>query len=126
MLLIDLADPEYRCPISLEELEYPLQTPCGHNFEAHNIYGWLEQHLNCPCCKAELNFGDLEPNAELREAIQLAKRSLALENKAKTMIFSVIEQEQLDMECAQQLAREYALLDEQERSDAAYARTLAI
>ena len=135
MLLIDLNDLKYHCPITLELFEYPIKTPCGHNFEAEHIYGWLEQHLNCPCCKTHLTFDELELNEELRRQIQYTKRALALEAALASVlksapsgpvIFSTLGQEQQDAAFALELAREFALLEEQERSDAAYARTLTV
>lgn len=39
------------CPISMEEMEYPKNLKCGHEFETVAIEQWLIDNNTCPVCR---------------------------------------------------------------------------
>jgi len=118
------------CPISLEAIEFPVETLCSHVFEAAHIYTWIEQHSNCPLCKAPVVDSDLEFNQDLYDKIQMAK---SIPTAQPALVFSALKPiienepkkaEDLDPEYAQILAKHFMLKELQENFDAKYAQAL--
>jgi hypothetical protein len=44
------------CSIDLDDYEELVKTPCGHLFEASNLYNWISLYKNktCPLCRSKL------------------------------------------------------------------------
>ncbi|KAH0944146.1 hypothetical protein HID58_003783 [Brassica napus] len=63
---------ELECAICLNEFEddetLRLLPKCDHVFHPHCIDAWLEAHVTCPVCRANLSEGEpVEPDLELQE-----------------------------------------------------------
>jgi hypothetical protein len=43
------------CPISLDKMENPAKTSCGHVFEKENIIMWIREKRTCPICRKKLD-----------------------------------------------------------------------
>jgi hypothetical protein len=43
------------CPISLEKINNPVKTSCGHIFEKENIILWIKEKRTCPMCQKKLD-----------------------------------------------------------------------
>lgn len=65
-----LVEDLYLCPITMEILEEPLVSNCGHTFEKSAINDWMKKNKNCPVCKTEIK--KTVPNFALK-AIVLIK-----------------------------------------------------
>jgi hypothetical protein len=56
---------EVECSVCLSSMTSPVRTACGHVYHAECLAQWLNEHNNCPMCRAELVDGVV---AELEEA----------------------------------------------------------
>ncbi len=43
------------CPITLEKINNPVKTSCGHIFEKENIILWIREKKTCPVCRKKLD-----------------------------------------------------------------------
>ncbi|KAL8050726.1 hypothetical protein ABFX02_06G099400 [Erythranthe guttata] len=65
--------PSFYCPIKLDIMEDPVETPAGHTFERAAIEKWLmsaEGNSLCPMTKMPLSRSSLRPNRVLRQSIE--------------------------------------------------------
>jgi len=55
------------CPISLDYIQHPVLTRCGHKFDKSSLEAWLQRNNTCPTCRASpviyssLSFIDAHP-----------------------------------------------------------------
>jgi len=50
--------------------EAVISNKCGHSFSHKTITAWLASQSKCPICKSDMTPSDLNPNFQLREAIE--------------------------------------------------------
>ncbi len=65
------AKPDWRlkCPISLDVMRFPMQTPCGHIFDSHNIISEVCNRGKCPLDRQPVSLSELVPEEALRREI---------------------------------------------------------
>uniref|UniRef100_A0A8C8SPV1 Zinc finger protein RFP-like n=1 Tax=Pelusios castaneus TaxID=367368 RepID=A0A8C8SPV1_9SAUR len=68
---------EATCPICLEYFREPVTLPCGHNFcQACISQCWegSDTDISCPQCRETVKSGNLRPNRQLANVLEIAKR----------------------------------------------------
>uniref|UniRef100_A0A8C8SBL6 RING-type domain-containing protein n=1 Tax=Pelusios castaneus TaxID=367368 RepID=A0A8C8SBL6_9SAUR len=68
---------EATCPICLEYFREPVTLPCGHNFcQACISQCWegSDTDISCPQCRETVKPGNLRPNRQLANVLEIAKR----------------------------------------------------
>lgn len=59
------------CPITYELFFHPVTTRrCQHTFEMKAIHEWLDEHKECPLCRAPLSKNKLYPNIQIEQKIK--------------------------------------------------------
>lgn len=61
---------KFFCPISLDIMQFPVNTPDGHTFENSHIVQWLNENSTNPLTREPLKKEDLTHNVKLREEIE--------------------------------------------------------
>ncbi|XP_067321610.1 zinc finger protein RFP-like [Anolis sagrei] len=66
---------ELACPICLEYFKEPVMIiSCGHNFcQSCLDQCWEEKEASCPQCREEVQEGDVKPNRQLANLVEIAK-----------------------------------------------------
>lgn len=66
----DRPPPAYRCPLTLQLMDDPVNDGCGHCFERRAIQDWLEYSDVCPISRKPMSYNDLFGNGHLKARIQ--------------------------------------------------------
>ncbi|KAL7715562.1 E3 ubiquitin protein ligase hrd-1 [Entamoeba marina] len=61
---IEDSDDDRTCIICRDEMVEGVRLKCGHCFHADCIKDWLERSTNCPVCRSEVEFEDMEEGNE--------------------------------------------------------------
>lgn len=72
---------DFICPISMEIMEDPMSTSCGHIFDRKSIESWLNKQNICPICRDNISF--LSQEISLKENIRqykLSEQKVSLED----------------------------------------------
>nr|XP_008104092.1 PREDICTED: zinc finger protein RFP isoform X3 [Anolis carolinensis] len=65
---------ELSCPICLEYFKEPVILSCGHNFcQSCLDQYWEEKEASCPQCREKVQGGDIRPNRQLANVVELVK-----------------------------------------------------
>ncbi|XP_062825378.1 zinc finger protein RFP-like [Anolis carolinensis] len=65
---------ELACPICLEYFKEPVILSCGHNFcQSCLDQYWEEKEASCPQCREKVQGGDIRPNRQLANVVELVK-----------------------------------------------------
>ncbi len=77
-----------QCPLSYEVMENPVtgNADCRHTFERIWIEQWLNEHQTCPMCRKALTIANLQPNAIIRRACQIANRGESVNEADMTFL----------------------------------------
>jgi len=85
-----------RCPISIEEIQNPATTPCGHTFEQKEINDWInkkEADCACPVCNAKIAGLTLAVDIQKRDMFQQI-RTLLGQLKAQSQLIEQLRLEE--------------------------------
>uniref|UniRef100_A0A803SLE2 Tripartite motif containing 39 n=1 Tax=Anolis carolinensis TaxID=28377 RepID=A0A803SLE2_ANOCA len=65
---------ELSCPICLEYFKEPLSLSCGHNFcQSCLDQCWEGKEASCPQCREKVQEGDIRPNRQLVNVVEIVK-----------------------------------------------------
>ncbi len=101
----------FSCPLSLDTLEDPAMTKCGHTFERTKIELWLQSKNTCPLCRKNITIGGLATNRMVKQAIDILKQrgrttdgSVAVANENERAIVSEAVEQLRSQTCAKKSA----------------------
>ncbi len=61
---------DFKDPISLEIMEDPVITKCGHTFEKGTLNTWLQTNNYCPTCRVNVNRSQISNNYAVKSMIE--------------------------------------------------------